>query len=238
MTTLMETPVGQLVAQKPHAARVFEKYGIDYCCGGKLSLATVIQRKQLDPEVILKELAKPAAGASPDGDRNWNEAPLGELAEHILSTHHIYLKEEMPRLAQLAAKVARVHGPNHPELVELAQVYHKFQREMDDHLAKEEHILFPAILRLVNGQGDFPIQNPIRVMEMEHDSAAADLERMRTLTQGYQLPEDACYSYRSLFGGLEALEADTHQHIHKENNLLFPKAIHMLEQVWQQPASS
>lgn len=236
MTTKLDTPIGQLVAEEPRAARVFEKYGIDYCCGGKLSLSAVCERKNLDPGAILAELEQ-AETATAQSEANWNDASLASLAEHILATHHVFLKEEMPRLAQLATKVARVHGPSRPELVELAKVYEKFFFEMTAHLEKEEQILFPAIFRLIGGEAGFPIQNPIRVMEMEHDAAGADLEKMRALTQGYQLPEDACYSYRSLFGGLQALELDTHQHIHKESNILFPKAIALLEQMSPQLSS-
>lgn len=228
MTSYLETPVGQLVVDKPQLARVFEKFGIDYCCGGKLTLGAICQKKGLDVQAVLTALDQ-AQVDKPVDETDWNAVSVETLARHILDTHHVYLKENLPTLAQLAQKVARVHGENHPELIEVARVYHKFQTEMNDHLAKEEQILFPAILQLVKGEGGFGIQQPIRVMLMEHDAAGQDLEALRTLTKGFAPPEDACYSYRTLFSGLAELELDTHTHIHKENNILFPKALALLE---------
>jgi regulator of cell morphogenesis and NO signaling len=230
MNLTLDTSIGQIVAAQPLLAKVFESHGIDYCCGGKLSVSAVCARKGLDAEALLGEIHAAMEGA-PAPETDWTKAPLAELIEHLLSTHHVYLHEGMPRLAMLSQKVARVHGDRHPELIELAEVYQNFHSEMDAHLAKEEQILFPAIVRVEAGTDNFPVQHPIRVMEADHDTAGRDLERMRALTNGYVTPEDACNSYRALFAGLAELESDTFAHIHKENNILFQRAVALLEAV-------
>lgn len=228
MTSSLDTPVGQFVAAQPLLAKVFESHGIDYCCGGKLPLATACARKGVDAQSVLEEIQSLLA-ASPQPEVDWTDVPLEALVSHLLDTHHVYLRAEMPRLAALSIKVANVHGDRHPELVEVAHVYHKFYTEMDAHLSKEEQILFPAIARLEQGLERFPVQHPIRKMELDHDDSGRDLERMRELTAGYTPPEDACNSYRALLAGLAELEQDTFTHIHKENNILFQRAIAMLE---------
>ena len=230
-TITTEMPVGQIVAQFPQTARVFEKYGIDYCCGGKLALGTYLVKRGLDAQVVLAELSGHGPGHDADPERDWTTASASELIRHILDTHHVYLREHLPRLSFLATKVARVHGENHPELIELAHVYAGFQLEMEQHMPKEEQILFPAILELEAGTGRFPVNHPISVMEAEHEAAGAALERMRELTNGFTPPEDACGSYNALFNGLAEMETDTFRHVHKENNILFPKALALLSGV-------
>ena len=222
-----EMTIGQIVAEFPRTAPVFETYGIDYCCGGKVTLNFHFAKGKLDPQAVLAAL-EAAVAAPAEPTTNWAEAPLPELVAHILDTHHAYLEAAMPRLSRLANKVARVHGDHHPELRELARVYAGFAEEMTTHMRKEESILFPAILRLCAGAGDFPVDRPIHVMEAEHEAAGADLARMRELTGDYTPPEDACGSYRALFAGLAELETDTFRHVHKENSILFPRAIALL----------
>jgi regulator of cell morphogenesis and NO signaling len=181
----------------------------------------VCERKGLDAERVLdeirSELETPEAGA-----RRWDEAPLGELIDHILTTYHRPLSEELPRLESMARKVLMVHGEKDPErLSELLSVYLALKAELDQHMAKEEQVLFPMIQK---GLGSMT-GGPISVMRHEHDSAAALLQRLRTLTDGYAVPADACNTWRALWHGLAALEESLHQHIHLENNILFPRAL-------------
>ncbi len=226
MTVALSTAVREIAVDLPGSIAVFERHGLDYCCGGKQSLADACADRGLDAERVLAELLEIAGGDTGAADAiDWSRAEAPDLIDHLLRTHHVYLKENMPRLAALADKVARVHGDNHPELVAVREVYHKFVADMGPHMAKEEQILFPAILQSANGGMAFPIWQPIAVMEAEHDEAGRDLARLRDLTRGFQVPEDACTSYRLLLSGLADLERDTHTHIHKENNILFPRVL-------------
>ena len=230
MATLTpQATVGQLVAERASRAKVFERFGIDYCCGGKMSIADACGRKGVDPIAVMAALdALDAALGAQVADRDWGTAPLEQLVQHILETHHAFLRQAMPRLAFLVAKVARVHGDSHPELLEVAKVYGKFHADMDAHMGKEEAILFPLILGLAKGESVRfapPVEAPISVMEAEHDDAGRDLEAINRLTNGYEPPEGACNSYRAMLDGLRELEQDTHRHIHLENNVLFPRSI-------------
>lgn len=227
-TISTEMPVGQIVAQFPQTARVFEKYGIDYCCGGKLALGVFCAKKGLDAQALIAEV-EAAMATSPRPAVDWTQQGLEALITHIVETHHGFLREALPRLAYLSEKVARVHGDVHPELIPVAEIYAGFNAELTQHMEKEERILFPAIVRLEAGIDRFPVNSPIAVMEDEHDSAGRALEKMHALTNGFTPPEDACNSYRALFAGMTELELDLFEHIHKENNILFPRAIAMLE---------
>ncbi len=223
----LNLPVGTLVANDPSLVRLFEELRIDYCCHGSVSLAAACQERQLDPQQVLQRL-NGAEGSSPD-IRNWAVASLIELCDHIEQTHHAYLRKELPRLEQLAAKVAEVHGSRHPELHQVRVVFQQLQAELIPHMMKEEQILFPAIrqLEVASQPINLPfgsVQNPIQMMEHEHDVAGHALGKLHELTSGYRIPLDACNTYGALLQGLHALELDLHQHIHKENNILFPKA--------------
>ena len=220
MSTLTEeTTVGEIAAERPAAVRIFEKYDIDYCCGGRIPLGAACAGRGVAPERLIEELdraAAPSADAAPD----WRTASLTDLIDHILTKHHAFLKSELPRLSRLQQKVAAAHGAAHADsLVPLGETFEALREELEAHMMKEEMVLFPMI-RAGNG----PVATPIRVMEHEHDSAGRALERMRAVTGNYALPADACNSYRALFAGLQELEADLHQHIHLENNILFPRA--------------
>lgn len=231
MTTALTptTTVGQIVADHPALARVFERLGIDYCCGGKKTLREAAAARGLDPNTLVATLT----AAASDGDAPASDPAsmsLTALADHIEQTHHAYLRRELPRLETLAQKVAAVHGQGHAELLELRQVLAAFIAEIASHMAKEEQILFPIIRRIEAAEGPVvnhcgTIANPIRVMEMEHASAGDALGQMRQLTTGFTPPADACNSWRVLLDGLRQLEADMHQHVHKENNILFPRAL-------------
>ena len=215
------------------AVRSLENHGLDYCCGGKQPFDEACLVKGLNPESVMQEIERAQrAGAS---ERNWQTAPLGELAKHIVATHHEYLKLELPALGNRLDKVLAVHGARDPEtLSRMAEVFVALRGEMEMHMHKEEAILFPFIEKysLSESQGSpMPpvpfgsIANPIAMMEREHVSAGGALVEIRALTHDYQLPPYACSTVRALYEGLEALEADLHVHIHLENNILFPRAI-------------
>lgn len=228
------TTVGQLVAERPERARVFERLGIDYCCGGKVSLAEACRKKGLDAGTVLQVLEAAEQGGGGVDQTDWTKASLRALCEHIVQTHHDYLRRELPRLTELTTKVAAVHGSGHAELEEVRYTFAVMRAELEEHMMKEERILFPMIAQIESGDAEAGmhcggIQNPIRVMELEHDSAGAALARMRELTRDYTVPQDACNTYRVMLEGLAALEADLHQHVHKENNILFPRAIELTQ---------
>lgn len=229
----VEKTVGQIAAESPASVRVFEKYGIDYCCGGGRPLAEACREKGLAVETVLAELESDRSAGN-GAARDWNVAPLSELIDHILTTHHDYLRAELPTVQTRLTKVIEAHGAKYPEsLLPLREVFLGLQEELYGHMRKEEMILFPVIMEMeaaiAGGGRPAPppfgtVENPIRVMRHEHDSAATALREMRRLTNGYTLPADACATYRALFLGLQELEADLHQHIHLENNILFPRA--------------
>jgi regulator of cell morphogenesis and NO signaling len=222
-----ETPVAQIVVEKPKTALVFQKYQIDYCCHGNTRLGAACAEKGVALDALQRELAE-AEGYSP-GETDWSTRPLTELCQHIVATHHQYLTRIMPQLAEMIAKIAEKHGENHPELAEAFRVYSGLKAELESHMMKEEMILFPAIQRMEQAQllpgSGRQILGPVSVMLAEHDSAGFALTELRRLTNGYQVPEDACNTYRATILGLEDLERDLHQHIHKENNILFARAI-------------
>lgn len=229
-----ETPVGQLVARNPALARVFEQHRIDYCCGGKLPLADACQRRGADLAALLAALEAAEGKHAPAETTDWTIAPLSDLIGNIVSTHHAYLAEELPRLSYLTQKVANAHGASHPEVIELAGVFESFRAELEHHALKEERILFPWIQHMERGAtpNQFPangVEHPIQCMEEEHDNAGRALETFRRLTGDFQTPEGACNSWRVLYASLEALEADMHLHVHKENNILFPRALALQE---------
>jgi regulator of cell morphogenesis and NO signaling len=225
----LETTIGQLVTERPARARIFESFGIDYCCGGKKPLAQAIREKNLDAKTVLGVLDA-FDDQSPQTERNWGEASMTELADHIEQTHHAYLKTELPRLEFLVNKVADRHGSERPQLIQLARLFNIFKAELESHMHKEEVILFP-ICRQLEASGSpqrfhcGSVQNPIAVMVQEHDDAGEALRQMRELTDNYSLPADACNTYRALFDSLQQLEQDMHRHVHKENSILFPRAV-------------
>jgi regulator of cell morphogenesis and NO signaling len=221
MAISTDATVGALAAQYPLATRVFARHHIDYCCGGGRPLAEVCRKSGLDAAQVAGEIEKEIA-ASPFQPERWDTAPLGDVIDHILAAYHRPLSEELRRLEMMAAKVFSVHGDKDPErLRELVDVYMGLEDELIHHMAKEEQILFPMIR---GGQGALA-DGPVSVMLHEHDDAGAALQRLRELTDGYQPPAEACTTWRALYHGLAALEADMHQHIHLENNILFPRAL-------------
>ena len=220
MSLTTEMPVGEIATQFPLATRVFARHKIDFCCGGGAPLQTACQKRGLNADDILVEINTELKET--DNTVNWNEAPLTDLIEHIVSTYHYSLREELPRLEAMAIRVNHVHGDKDPERLQAIEtIFSALKAELLEHMMKEEQILFPMI---ANGQGA-NAGDPVSVMEHEHDSAGDALRKLRELTNDFTPPEIACNTWRALWHGLAALEQDTHQHIHLENNILFPRAL-------------
>lgn len=228
MATLTSTQtVAEVVSANPSLSVIFEKYGIDYCCGGKLPIEEACRNAGLITAEVLAALTAAAARPVP-GETDWAKASLEALILNILNVHHEPLRVDIPRLSSMLAKVVRVHGGHHPELARIQEVFGELCAELQSHMVKEEQILFPAIVRLERehaAQTANPwLNNPIRVMEHEHAAVGAMLATLKQLTSGYAAPGDACNTFRVLYDGMQKMETDLHLHIHKENNILFPRA--------------
>jgi regulator of cell morphogenesis and NO signaling len=220
--------VGQIVKSRPSTSRVFESYRIDYCCGGKRTLQDVCDERGVQVDAVLRDLAATKVEAHDDADVR--SMTLTELVDHIEVTHHQYLKKELPRLAAMVEKVARVHGDRDVRLAMLKRHYDGMSAELLSHMQKEEQILFPLIRQMdqhgiLPANADFSISMPIAVMESEHETAGRTLSLLHDLMDGYQPPSWACNTYRAMMDGLAELEHDMFQHVHKENNVLFPQSI-------------
>lgn len=227
--------VAEIALERPQATAVFERLGIDYCCGGQKPLAAACEVAGIDVNQVADLLEKTActsqSGVEPE---DWSEQTLASLIGHIVQKHHAYCREESLRLQPLLAKVASKHGERHPELEEVQSVFTALRNELSMHLMKEEQVLFPYIIGLEESitQKSVPprapfgtVQNPVHMMIQEHDDAGHMVKQIRALTQNFSAPEGACTSYKALLQGLESFEADLHRHIHLENNLLFPRAL-------------
>ena len=220
--------LGALAAKDLRKAQIFKKYGLDFCCGGKKTVKQACAEKGLDVTKIEQELQQadkmPATRPLP-----YNEWSLDFLADYIVNTHHSYVKKVLPDLRSYAAKVARVHGTQHPELLDIHQLVENLSSELSEHLVKEEQLLFPYIKDMVSATAkqDIGIEDPVRMMETEHEMAGRDLEQIRALSNNFSLPGDACASYSLLYRMLEEFEDDLHIHVHLENNILFPKALQL-----------
>lgn len=229
MTTTL-TPnslVGDFVVERPARSRVFERLGIDYCCGGRQSLATACRGKGLDPQEVIEALDR---GAEPTHGEDPAAMTLTQLADHIERTHHAWLRGELSRLHALIEKVAQAHSDGYAWLRQLSAVFETLQAELESHTLKEERVLFPLIRQIEAGV-PIPsvmmigIEQPVHCMETEHASAGRALETMRRLSSDYTPPPEACNTFRAMLDGLAELEADMHLHVHKENNILFPRAV-------------
>lgn len=232
METLNTKSIGSFVADDYRTATVFQKYGIDFCCKGGKSLDEVCESRNLDTDVLLKELAEAAnTGNGPQADfQLW---PLDLLADYIEKKHHRYIQQHAPALLQYLEKLCKVHGAHHPELFEINKEFTAADSELTSHMKKEEQILFPYIRNMValqHGGGPFrqagfgTVKNPIAMMMQEHDTEGERFSRMASLSGNYTPPADGCTTYRVAFAMLKEFEADLHLHIHLENNMLFPKA--------------
>ncbi|MBI2271210.1 MAG: iron-sulfur cluster repair di-iron protein [Bacteroidetes bacterium] len=228
-----EATIGDIVSKDFRKAEVFKKFGLDFCCGGKKTLAKACREKGIDVVQVEKELkAVEEKTASPSQDFNtWD---LGFLADYIVNTHHKYVLQAMPVIFEYTQKVAKVHGERHPEAIEIANLFLKVVDELNRHMMKEENVLFPYIKILTSTKKDLKnlepspfgtIENPVRMMEMEHEQVGDLVESINKLSNGYTPPTDACTTFRLSYAKLKEFEDDLHQHIHLENNILFPKAI-------------
>jgi regulator of cell morphogenesis and NO signaling len=235
MSVTIEKTVRELVLENPTASPVLENFGIDYCCGGDRPLEEACRKANVSIAKVLHALELSGQSTSSTG-RDWQNEPLAELIMHINNTHHKYVREEIARLGPLFVKVCSVHGQNHPELVEIRTAFSALAQELTIHMMKEEMVLFPYIVRMeeaiLQNESVVPapfgsVCNPVTMMEHEHDSAGTALRAMRSASGGYSAPPDACVSYQTLYRALADFEADLHQHIHLENNILFPRAIAM-----------
>lgn len=235
------TTVREFAVQVPAATRVFEKLGIDYCCGGGKSLREACTKAGIAVEDVLRGLQEGgiAQSAASNSLQDAASADLAAIMDHIVTKHHGYVKQEIPRIQQLASKVVSVHGKAHPELARIQDTFHALSAELTSHMMKEEQVLFPYIAELEEAihRGEEPrppmfgtVSNPVHMMEMEHDSAGVALATMREASGGYIAPDDACFSYKTLYSALQEFEQDLHQHIHLENNILFPRAIELEKQ--------
>jgi regulator of cell morphogenesis and NO signaling len=230
---LISATVGDIVAADFRAAGVFEQFGIDFCCGGRRLLPDACRSATVDPADVIRALdALPPSGGSDDDAATW---PLDALIGHIVTTHHGYVRTAMPLITRYLAKLEEVHGVRHPELTLMRQSFAKMRADLDQHMMKEEQVLFPYIAELAaraddGQQAPSPfgtVANPILMMEREHRAAADDLHTIRALSGGYSAPEDGCTTYAVCMAELARFENDLHRHVHLENNVLFPAAIRL-----------
>lgn len=221
-----ETPIGEIVANDFRAAEIFTRAGIDFCCGGKMSLRESCEEKNIDLESLAADLIivseTPVSYA-----QNFKEWDPGFLCDYIVNTHHKYVLKTLPELLFYTQKIASVHGENHAELVEVARLFAQINDELNQHLQHEEEDLFPAIKRMLISPNDADrtiIRSEIDRMVGEHDFAGGAMDTINQITNGYSVPEDGCSTYQVAFKLLHEFEDDIHVHVHLENNILFPKA--------------
>ena len=229
------TRVKEIAVADPRAKQILEKSGVDYCRGGDKSPHESCLHPDVSAEEILSRLRKNSESVGPD-DANWISAPLADLTLHIRERHHRYIREAIPRVGALLTKVKTKHGKNHPEIAEIEKLFVDLGKEMIKHMQKEERILFPYIDALecsASGNGTLEppffqtVRNPVHSMMKDHDSVAELARRIRKTSSEYTPPADGCASYQALYLDLHEFEADLHQHVHLENNILFPRAVEM-----------
>lgn len=222
-----EQTIGELVAKDFRKAEIFKKFKIDFCCGGKKTLSQVCKEKKLDLLAIEKEIKQNDIQVGL-ASQNYNEWTLSFLVDYIVNTHHSYVKSAIPVLLQYTDKVSKVHGKEHPEVIQIATIFKEIADELTSHLFKEEKVLFPYIKALENSEAENPgfgsISNPIRMMEDEHETVGELFYLISELSTNYTAPDDACATYKVSYLKLKEFEDDLHQHIHLENNILFPKS--------------
>jgi regulator of cell morphogenesis and NO signaling len=232
MTATLDMTIRDIVANDFRTAAVFQRHGIDFCCRGNRSVQDACRATDISAEEVLREIEATTA-APPTVNTRFGTWDLSTLVSYIVGNHHAFVRQSMPITLAHTKKVATVHGENHPEFVEVAQLFAAVAEEMASHMLKEEQILFPYILDMEQaafGAGQLPparfgtVRAPIRMMEAEHESAGDAMARIRSLTSGYAIPDGACTTYRVCLQELEAFERDLHEHVHLENNILFPKA--------------
>lgn len=233
MAITSETPVREIAVQFPNAIPVFERLGVDYCCHGQHTLAEACTKQDLALEPVLKELAQFQQEAAKPAPSEWANAPLKDLSAHIVTRHHAFTRSQLQLIDDLMVKVEHAHGANHPEVFQLGKALAVFGSELKHHAECEEQNLFPYIAALGTNskKPDLPapaqgsLAMPINHMMGDHDQTAVELQNLRKLTNNYTPPPDACPTWRGLYHAIDELEQDLHQHIHLENNILFPRAL-------------
>ncbi len=227
--------VRDIALQQPTSIRVFEHFGLNFCCGGRIPLAEACAASNLEVDAVLAALEAAANGPAPHTE-DWSRSTLEALSQHIVATHHAYAKAELPRLALLAQKVVHRHGDTQPELPLIQSTLAQLDAELTHHFAKEETVLFPYITQLERSAATATtpprhcfgtLANPIAMMTQEHDAASELLAQIRQLSHEFTTPIGACPTYCAFYQGLSEFEQDLHHHIHLENNLLFPRALHL-----------
>jgi len=220
------TTVAEIASTMPSSVRVFQRHGIDFCCGGRTPLSSACEEQGVRFTEIVEAIE--ASAHAPESDTHeWATEALGELIDHIITTYHDPLRDELPRLESMAAKVSRVHGAKAPHVTRVAAIVSELSADLHLHMRKEELVLFPAIrtLETRTEHSDLRLYAPIAMMEHEHDQAGALLSELRSITDGYVAPAWACETFRALYYGLSELEDAMHLHVHLENNILFPRAL-------------
>lgn len=230
-----DTTVREIAVQLPQSTRLFEQLNIDYCCGGNRPLIDACDSAGVEFDNVIEMLTALGQPATSD-TVDFQKFSLTELIAHILETHHIFTRSEMARIEALSAKVINAHSANHPELLKVGNLFQRLCADLKPHMFKEEQVLFPYIEKMEQAETQGQpspfapfgtVKNPIRMMTTEHDSAGEILRELRLVTADYRVPSDGCVSYQTLYQALEAFEKDLHQHIHLENNILFPKAVEL-----------
>ncbi|MEW6128578.1 MAG: iron-sulfur cluster repair di-iron protein [Acidobacteriota bacterium] len=241
MSFTLSNTVREVAVKLPGATRIFERLGIDYCCGGNRSLNEACQLAQVSTEEVLSSLMELDKNHEPLPNHNWQQESLIALVDFIVQTHHVFTKQEIERLEKLLISVCKAHAQNHPELLRLNELFKLLAEDLLPHMMKEESVLFPYVKALESAQKNHhkppmpffgTVKNPVRMMMMEHDNVGELLRIMRTMTNNYQVPADACISYQTLYEALPSFEADLHQHIHLENNVLFPRTLELEKAAW------
>ncbi|WP_096190120.1 iron-sulfur cluster repair di-iron protein [Evansella halocellulosilytica] len=215
----LESKTGDIVTQFPRASSIFKDYKIDFCCGGNRPLGEALDETELDKEAVLKEINDLYTSTNQDNQIDWANKSSQELVNHIVQVHHEYLRQVLPELSAYVTKVHRVHGENHPELKTVFTIFHQLKNELETHLLEEEKTLFPMILE----SNVEEVANAINQFEHEHEQSGMLLKTLREATEDYKIPEGACNTYRLTYLKLDELESDLFQHIHLENNILFPR---------------
>jgi regulator of cell morphogenesis and NO signaling len=231
-STLGKTTIGEIVAADFRTAKVFETHGIDFCCGGKVALATICSEKGFDLATIIRELEE-VQNTPADRSQNYSSWTLPFLADYIVNTHHAYLKENDAQIAAYARKIAGVHGAHHPEVIEIAAIFDKIATDMTAHLKEEEEVFFPALKRADAARisGATPeakdrdtIRTSLLRLHREHEEIGDAVHSIRHLAKDYAIPGDVCNTFMVTYQKLKEFEDDLHKHVHLENNILFPKA--------------
>lgn len=231
-----QTIIGELVAEDYRTATVFKNNGIDFCCNGNRTIGEACEKKHIAIETLLESLNKVMVSGN-DSVADYNAWPLDLLSDYIEKKHHRYVRAKIKEIVPFLNKVARVHGDNHPELKEVEQLFNDSASELSHHMQKEEMILFPFIRKMLSGEQASAtppfdtVQNPIEMMKNEHENEGERFRRIAALTNNYIPPVDACNTYKVSFSILKEFEEDLHLHIHLENNILFPKAIAMEQEI-------